>query len=428
MRNTPDWRLTPAQAAVALAAALCCAAAGTATAQTSPYYVGVSQSVGYDSNLLRLGDGATVPSGYSRADTTSSTALLAGLDQGLGRQRLRGSLDLRANRFAHNDIFNNMSYGATLALDWATVERLSGTVAAGVSRRLSSFNLQEVGLLREKNLEDSRNLDISANLGLVTQYSLTASVGTRDSKNSLDLPSVQSRDFAQDTASLGVQWRPTDLTRLGLGWRETRGRYPRFRQVNGAFEADRFERQDLDLSLSIRPSGASNLQLRISSGKTDYDLANQRNFSGLTGSLNWAWQPTGKISANTSLSRDTGQDSYAINVFGTPSTAEYSRVNTALRVALSYAASAKINLNLAVGVQQRELVRTQPRLTNTGINTSTDSGRENGSNFSLGARWVPSRSVQLGCDTGYDKRSGASNLSSTLSATTFSCYGQLTLQ
>ncbi len=411
---------------VCLAAALCFA--GPAAAQTSPYYVGVSQSLGYDSNLLRLGDGQAVPDGYSRTDTTYTTSLLAGLDQGLGRQRLRGNLDLRSNRFANNEVFNNVSYGVSLALDWATIERLSGTLSVGAQRRLSSFNLQEVGLLREKNLEDSRNLELTANLGVVTQYSLTASASTRDSRNSLDQPSVHARNFQQDSGSLGVQWRPTDLLSLGLAWRETKGRYPRFQQVNGAYEADRFDRQDLDLTANWRASGISALQLRISSGKTDYDLASQRNFSGLTGSLNWSWQATGKISTNTTLSRDTGQDSYAVSVFGTPTTAEYSRVSTALRLGVSYAVSAKISANLGLGTQTRELVRTRPTVTNTGIGTATDSGRESVNNFSLGARWAPTRSAQLGCDTAYEKRSGAASLSNSLSATTFSCYGQITLQ
>jgi hypothetical protein len=429
MRRTQPLRSTnkfDGLAPVCLAAALCFA--GPAAAQTSPYFVGVSQSVGYDSNLLRLGDGGTVPNGYSRADTTYTSSLLAGLDQGFGRQRLRGNLDLRSNRFANNDAFNNVSYGVQLALDWATVERLSGTLSAGAQRRLSSFNLQEVGLLREKNLEDSRNLDLTANLGVVTQYSLTASASTRDSRNSLDQPSVQARNFEQDSGSLGVQWRPTDLVSLGLAWRETRGRYPRFALVNGAYEADRFKRNDIDLTGTWRASGISALQARISSGKTDYDLASQRNFSGLTGSLNWSWQATGKISTNTTLSRDTGQDSYAVSVFGTPTTAEYSRVNTALRLGVAYTVSAKISANLGLGTQRRELVRTRPTLTNTGVNTATDSGRESVNNFSLGARWAPTRSAQLGCDTSYEKRSGAASLSNSLSATTFSCYGQFTLQ
>ncbi len=429
LRAPPQQRrlrlLAPRLRAAAVAAALI--ATGMVLADSSPYYVGVSQTFGHESNLLRLESAAKVPDGYSRDDTLSSTALLAGIDQPMGRQRLKGGLTLRDNRYSANDQFNNQSYAANLALDWETVNRLSGTLAGNASRTLASFNRQEVGFLSDKNFEDAKALDASVRLGVVTQYALLASAGHREVSNTLNDDRVQSRNFRQDTGSLGLRWQRSNLLILGVGLRTTEGRYPKFQHLpDGSFQADRFKRNDIDLTADYQPSGASTLNARLSSGKTEYDLVSQRNYSGLTGSLNWGWQATGKLRINTSLSRDTGQDSYAVNVQNTSSTADYSRVNTVLRVGAEWAATSKIAVTASVATGQRDLVRSLPTLAGQTIN---DSGRERNTSFSVGARWAPTRNSLVGCTANTDRTTGSGVLAnSNIKGTGINCYGQLTLQ
>ena len=431
-RNSPAalhcrLHLAPSLRAVALAGAI--TAAGLALAETSPYYVGVSQTFGHESNLLRLNDAVTVPSGYSRADTVSSTALLAGIDQPIGRQRLRGDLALRHNRYSDNDRFNNESYSAKLALDWATVNRLSGTLSGTATRTLSSFNLQEVGFLNAKNFEDTQAVDASVQMGVVTQYSLLASAGHRDVSNSLQRDSVQARNFSQDTGSLGLRWQPSGALILGVGLRSTKGHYPKFGRnpLDNSFLSDSYTRNDIDLTAYYEPSGLSSLSARLSSGKTDYERANQRNFSGVTGSLNWGWQATSKLRLNTTLSRDTGQESYAVSTLtNTPATADYSRVNTNLRVAADWALTSKVALTSSVTTSQRDLVSSLPSLQGQNITTS---GSERYTSFAVGARWAPTRSSLVGCSANTDRITGSGSHAATrIKGTGFSCYGQLTLQ
>ena len=407
-------------------AALLAACSGEALAQSSPYYVGGAVTYSHDSNLLRLTSGAAAPADYSKADSVLSTALLAGMDQSFGRQRAFGNFTVRSNRYSSNSLYNNDSYAVSAGLDWSTAERLSGQVSANASRNLSSFNLQEIGLLSKKNQESSQGLDATVRVGLVTEYSIEASGGHRAIKNSLDDARVQARNFTQDTASLGLRWRPSPDTIVGLGLRGTQGRYPKFRAVSATeFEADRFKRQDVDLSFWHRPSGVSTLDLRLSTGKTTYDLATQRNFSGLTGSLGWNWQASSKVSLSTRLSHDTGQDSYAVTTFfNQPGTADYSRVNTALRIKADYALSAKVGMNMAVAVSNRDIVRTLDDF----FGPRDATGHERYTTVSLGARWLPHRSVQVGCDAGQETRKGSGALGSDLSANTYSCFAQFTLQ
>ena len=402
-----------AGASVALLATL-------AQAESSPYYIGASLSYAHDSNLLRLRDESAVT---DRSDKVTTAALLAGIDQPIGRQRIFGNVALRSNRFADNDQYDNQSYTAVAGLDWSTVERLSGNLTASANRALSSFNLQGQDGPVEKNLETARTLDAAVRLGLVTEYSFELTGGYRQIDNSL--ARVQTRDYRQNTVAAGVHWRPSPDSDFGLALRDTRGRYPRYGEVGSPREVDRFKRQDVDLSASIKPSGASTLSLRLSNGKTEYDLDTGRDFSGFTGSLGWLWQVSGKLRLNTRLARETGQDSYVVtDFFGNPGTTDYSRINNSLRVKADYELSAKIALNLAVTSTQRDIVLTQ-----SGSPGDTPSeGRERNTAVSLGARWTPVRSVMLGCDLGNERQRHSGQQGVNLKATTTSCFAQFTLQ
>jgi hypothetical protein len=406
-------------------------AAGLAVAQSSPYYAGVSQSFGHESNMRRLSDAAQLEPGARRSDSVSTTSLLAGLDQPIGRQRLHADLALRSTVYASNEAFNNQNYALRLGVDWATINRLSGNLSANAGRSLSSFNLQSIGSLREKNFEDTRSLDASANMGLVTQYSLFATLGHREVDNTLQQDAVQARNFRQDSGSLGLRWQPSSGLAVGAALRSTQGRYPKWRALgptpSDGYAADRFKRQDLDLTAQWVPSGLSTLDLRLSSGNTTYDLAQQRDFKGVTGSLNWAWQPTGKLRISTQLTRDTGQDSYATRRFDprtntfAAATADYSRVNDSLRVAADWAVTSKISVNSSLGFTERELVRSLP----VGLGTSNDTGNESVRSLSLGARWAPTRAIQLSCNVGVDSTSGSgSQANNRVKNNSLNCFGQ----
>ena len=400
------------------------ALAGLAQAETTPYYVGASQTYSRESNLLRLANGTDAPAGYSRGDTVSATALLAGFDQPFGRQRGYANVSLRSTRYAENARFNNQGYSATGGLDWSTVSEISGSLSASASRALSTFNLQEVGLLSQRNLESTQTLDSAVRMGIGAQWAAEVSAGRRKVGNSIDQPSVQSREFSQDTAALGLRWRPSGMSNFGLFGRDTRGRYPKFRSTGAGFEADRFQRQDLDLTASLAPSGLSSYDLRLTWGKTAYDLNEQRDFSGLTGAVGWAWRPSGKLRTDLRLSRDVGQDSYAVTVFNTPGTADYSRVNDTVRLRVDYDLSSKIAFSITLTEVQRELVRT---IDNPFVPLNA-SGRERLSLLGLGARWAPSRGLLFGCDVGTERRRGDGPLVVNLDANTTSCYAQITLQ
>lgn len=391
--------------------ALACTAA---TAQSSPYYIGVAQTLAHNSNLIALRDNQPVPAGLSKSDTVSSTALVAGIDQPFGRQRLTGTANLSSNRYSRNSEFNSSGYALRLGLDWQTIERLSGRVSASSDRtvRADARDANDQFILRS-NAETANQLDASVSVGLVTRLSAEASLLRRDVRYS----AVQAafREYQQSGASLGVRFRPGSAVTWGLGLRQTRWDYPNL-LAGTANPNDRRTRNDIDASVVYKPTGASNFDLRLSSGKTEHAQFNERDFSGLTGALGWEWQPSAKLRFTTRLARDSGQDADRV-------TTAYTRTTDTLRVGADYAVSAKIAINGAVSAYNRSLA-------GRGVVVDGLTGREKGNSLALGARWAPLRSTVVGCNVSSDRLGSNSNrvLNDSYSSSTTSCYGQFVLQ
>ncbi len=431
--SPPPARATrpgPAVGLLALAAALAGGLAAPARAEPNPYYIGVSQYLGHESNIYRLGDNQSLAGNpkLSKSDTVSGTSLVAGVDQSFGRQRLYGSGSLRANRYQNNSNLNGETYGLNLALDWATVERLSGTLSVAADQSLSQFNSNSFGgvVQTKKNLVNTDQVNAKVRLGVVTRYTAEAMLGYR--QRSYSAREYDRLGFNETSGLIGGRYRPSNLLNLGLALRLTKADYPHFVTLaGGGFVADRLTRQDIDLTADWQPSGNSRVTARLSPTHTRYDRNTLSNFSGLTGSADWGWQATGKTRITSTLSHDTGQSSDAINlgVLGI-GVIDYGRVTTALQVRSAYDFSAKIGLTSALSYSHRTLTNIFAAANLPG---STRQGSDDTAKLTLGGQWTPFRSTQVGCDLSTERRrTGNPQVSLPMSATTFGCYGQLTLQ
>lgn len=392
--------------------------AGTAAAQTSPWYVGAAQTVTHESNVRRLADDQAAPTGGSRSDIVLSTALLAGLDQPVGRQRLYGNATLRSNKYQDNPVLDYEGYALRAGLDWTTAGRLSGNVDLRADRGLRFATDIGSSQVLERNVETSQQLATSVRVGVVTEFTAEATLEHRTVDYSAQ--AFEERENRQTTGTLGLRWRPSGGTVLGAGLRQVTGVYPRFgTDAAGNFLADRYTRHGLDLVGGLDLSGASRVEARLTLGRTRYEQATQRGFSGATGSLSWDWRPTGKLRLLSRVSRDSGQDSYFSSSPLGDAVVDYSRTTTTLGLRADYAASAKIRLSAGVNLARRDLVSTVP---------ADARGSENLAELSFGATWEPTRSLVFGCDAGHEKRSVSGTLSLPYTAGRFGCYGQAYLR
>ena len=397
-----------------LAAACALLAAGPVLAQSSPYYIGVAQSLGYESNLYRVGGGVGLPAGaQSKSDTVSSTSLVAGIDQTWGRQRLSGSGSLRANRYSNNDQLNYNGYGLDLGLDWATIERLSGRIGLSTDRSLRSFDpVYQSAQGGQRNIEDSTLLNATVRIGVVTRLTGEATASYRNVRYSA--LAYRGSEFDQGSGSLGVRYRLGGATTAGLAWRQSSVRYINI--------ADRYTRRDIDLTGSWEPSGLSKLYARISHTSTDHAQQPLRDFSGVTAELRASTQVTGKVKLSTRLSHELGQGSSTVDFQGFNRNTEYNRVGNTLRLAADYDLSDKIALNAGIDHARRSFDGTRFAV----------AGSDRTTTLSVGARWLPTRAIQVGCNLTQDDRSvGRSaglQVGNPYGSTGFNCYGQFVLQ
>jgi hypothetical protein len=420
------------------------AAAPYATAQSSPWYLGTALSVNHDNNILRLGREQPPPTGESQADTVTSLALVGGIDQPVGRQRYTGSVTLRDNRFERNDKYNNQSYNGSIGWQWASINRLSGSLSAGASRSLSTFNADGVGVLTSRNYETTKGFNGSLSVGVVTEWSLELAGGQRQVRNSLEDPLVRSRDFDQNDASVGLAWRPSDLINFGLALREVQGTFPRFRANNGVDEEDRFKQQGLEFSTQWQVSGASVLDLRLSGGDTGYETNAARDFSSTSGSLGWSWRPTGRLRLTSRISRDDGRDNYPSqfdrlvpcfdpqgNIVFCPQRVQLTvsdrRAIDTVRLQADWELTAKVGLSSSLQTNRRSVERDRYFL-NGNPAAAQETGTDRTTIFTLSARWAPHRSTTAGCELRDERRAASGTVTADLRGTSFSCYTQITLQ
>lgn len=411
----------PGPRCFAVAAAL--GTSALALAETSPYYIGASQSFTYESNVFKVSNpGALV--GVDGSDTVSTTSLFAGFDQPISRQRVFGSASVGTNRYFNNDLLNNVSYGLLLGLDWETVNEISGGVRIGATQQLGDFNSQTGQGLREKNTENGTDLRADIRVGLVNRLSATGAISRRDVSFSAE--EFASSERTEDAYSLGLSYRLGGATTVGAAYRHTTTEYPRaFGGPTGPFTSDSATGRNIDLTASWYPLGVSSFTGRVSFGRTEYDVDTARDFSGVTGSLVWNWQPTGKLRLTTSIARDTDDNLYRVpGEVGQPAlNTDRTEVTSALRVGATYSLSGKVSLGAAMRQSWRSLVSES----SIGDVQNTQRDRDRTSTYDLSVNWAATRTADFSCLVSFESRNGSAQ-SSSYDANTFGCRASITLR
>jgi hypothetical protein len=401
VRPTARHFLRPVVAAAALAAM------AAAHAQSSPpWYVGAQQAFTHDSNIYRTNTGEI-------SDTISSTSLLGGVNLPFGRQTFIADALVRHDKFSDESQLDNTGYRVGARLDWATIERLSGSVDLSSRQDLARNDLLSATGDNARTLQRVDNASFTGRIGATSVLAIQGRLGHQrvDYDTDSALINYDALDYKQNFASLGLVYRPSGLLTLGIAGRVTKGKY------HNAVPQDEYDRKDLDLTATWVPTGISRVTARLSATDEQHDVQTQRDLSGVTGAVQWDWRPTGKLRFLSDLSRDTGsQVAFAQAVLPTgeilTATAPDSRVVTTASVRAFYELTAKIALDAEV------------RHTNRNYEVIPD---DRTNLFSIGARWDPTRSIAVGCSLAKQTRSSTS-AAREYDADIASCYARFTLQ
>lgn len=384
-------------------------AQGTALAQSAdrPWYVGASQSFMHDSNVFGTPTGET-------SDTISTTSLRAGLNQPFGRQRLRLDATLSHQRYSDVSERDNNGYSLGATLDWSTIERLSGNVRLASQRRQTEFRVGGLTPVSLSNIERSDDLGATVRLGVVTQLAFEAGAGHR--RVSFSAPEFAAREYKQDSANLGMVYRPSGILTLSTGFSGSESRY--LAPEVGQTQNDRSKRRDVYVGANWVPTGASTVDARLSYGTNEYRLATQADFEGVTGSLGWTWRPTGLLTLTTSLVRETGQEAGFRLLPGTTTTVatDFSQVTNRAALSAAYELTGKVQLQAGVSYGRRYLV-----------DLSGATGRENTTQATLAARWAATRTITLGCEVSRESRTASGAGGTDYDTDRYGCTGSITL-
>jgi hypothetical protein len=408
----------PRQALARLASAALAALAVPAFAQdTSPWYIGVTQSFSHDDRVRRA-----VATG---SDTISSTGVLGGVDIKLGRQHVYADFTASKNNYSRFKELDHMSHSLTAGLDWETVERLSGKL-----RYLTSKSLIDYGSLSvptsDKDIQTVKQAVADVRYGFASSMSITA--GAEDRRVDFSAP-TDPRDYTQKVGRVGLSYSSSDLLTLGAGVRTTKGDYPSAIispfipadpnavpptvEIPAVFGPDETDRRDVYATATWKPTGLSTLTGRVSATRIAHTQPSIPDLSTWTGSLTWDYLPTAKLAVKTALIRDTGSETLFIEDIPPgllPLRPEGERVGTVLSVQANYALTAKIGTFASV----------RHRRTSTDNDFRTSSRSSNV--YSIGANYAPTRTVNLGCSFTQERqgRSYTSNLTT--------CFGQFVLR
>jgi hypothetical protein len=373
-----------------------------ALAESNPYYFGGLLGYNQISNVFRQADAP-------KNDILATTSLLVGLDQTVGRQRLFVDASVQDNRYRSNTALNNQGYSLKAGLEWATLERLSGVVDVNTSNALADYNIgSSLTPIFKRNIERNRQFHGLFRLGLVTRYSLEANLTRRE--RSFSAAEYAQLESKQDTASMGLSYKPSGALAWGLAARHTSGVFPNypllFAGILVGSAEDKYQRKDIDLTTELTVSGASKVAARLSRGKSSHSLSYERNFSGVTGAISWAWQPSAKLSFSTQLAHDTGQEILEAGV-------NQNRIVSSLQLLANYQVTGKIKLTAGTSLSRGDY-------TYLNINTSNF---DNINSVNFGARWAYSRGLTFGCQGKHNSRSNSTPQYG-YSASSYGCYAQ----
>ena len=407
------------------------ASSGGLGQEPSPYYIGASETISHDSNVFR------VPNGPS--DTFWTTSLLGGFDQRISRQRFHADANVGVSRYRNETTLNNTNYGVNAGWDWQTIEKLSGTLTAGVTQALASMNDNSTAVTAARNLVKTQRYGFTGRYGGDSLLSLEGAY----SHNKVSYSEVTSNDADSDSASFGLYYRPGATLRLGTAVRYSNTDSPQgVLHSDGTFGSNTEKGRYLDLTADWRPTVLTTVTGRVSWTRQTNSEVTARDFSGVTGYLSGRWQATGKLALNTSLSRDAGVNGNFFTLNTTPAAnpaqgqqttqpvtglSESSQVTNSLTFGANYLATAKITVDAGATLRYAKLVDTVI----AGSATNSAERHDNSRHYTIGVTYAPARLWQLGCQfQRYTRDLEASALSAgiTYSSNLTSCTAQFTLQ
>ena len=254
---------------------LCLAARG-AHAEPTAFRLGAGVAYDSDDNVFRA------PAGQEVADRYTTLSVFGGVDEIEARQRVQGKLKVSRILFQDRQDLDHTGGDGLLRWTGESAGPLSWDLGYVGRRGLTSYATVVDPQQRVPNVETSQQASAGFQLGMQAQWV----AGLNLSHRRIDETAAEFKtdELRLNSAGVNVLWNPLGPLSVSVGPRFSHGRYPLAREVGvGVFQADEFDRGDLDVGIKWVPSGASTLNARLSLTRQTFDVFDDRDFEGATG-------------------------------------------------------------------------------------------------------------------------------------------------
>ncbi|TXI36799.1 MAG: hypothetical protein E6Q51_04855 [Methylophilus methylotrophus] len=319
----------------------------------------------WDNNLFRL-------SNNEISDQITTYTAGVKLDKSYSQQRFIVNLNYIDNQYKRNDFldFNTLNYDA--AWQWALTPALTGTLSSARTKSLAGFaDFRSF----TQNIRTNEINQFRAEYSPHKVWALIAGATQSTSTNSQTFNAIAGFDYG--AFDYGARYNFSSGTIITFLGHNRSGDFKRELNPTSLFD-NGYQENEYELDIVFKPTGKSNLTTKFAYLSREYNNFSSRDYDAWLGFIRYDLLITGKLKANTEISR-------LIGAFET----NYSTYTAtdAFTANLNYFYSDKLIFGINGRYSQRDFK--QPVV--AGLPSRTDDERSLGASVT----WQPLRSVGL---------------------------------
>jgi hypothetical protein len=259
--------------------------------------VDAAASVEHHSNIFRVTDGAS--------DTVVRALLGVRFERDISLQRITAYATVEPAKYLNFSSYDYFGYTAGGTWAWEVGRPLFGEVTARFARFQTPFDAIPGGQNNLQTLQFGRAL---FGFRMTQNWSVIGAVDDAVGANSL--ASQAASDFNRVGAELGVRRVAAgSATDVDFVWRHENGNYPNQQvfDANGnllpAAIDNAYSQDAVLMRITYRPTDTSRISGNIGYTRRSYQNVSQRDFSGVTGGMDFEWPLSGAVTMRAAIFR-----------------------------------------------------------------------------------------------------------------------------